>query len=296
MSVNYMGVDHNLVGNTLNLNMTDTNDAYLAHDAIYNFFAWTGNQNVANFLSNGTINATLGAGDDIFWMGADVAQDLAVANIHYNVSAGDGADHVALDYCINGVTIDGGGGDDLLRGGFGNDTIIGGDGNDYIVGNTGNNWLHGGTGNDTIYLDGKEAWPLNTQPLIGSGVGEGTAYGGDGDDFIVGNVGNDWINGGAGNDTIYAGAGWDTIELFDGGADVVHFGAGSARDYVAGFSDNDTLAINSNLATSWTDLLAKSSIYQDGTSTVIEFSNGSELLILTQFQVSNLSANDFLFI
>ncbi len=51
------------------------------------------------------------------------------------------------------VTLDGGGGNDVINGGNGNDLLIGGDGNDIIDGNQGNDTVLMGAGNDIFTWD-----------------------------------------------------------------------------------------------------------------------------------------------
>jgi hypothetical protein len=132
--------------------------------------------------------------------------------------------------------------------------------------------------------------------IIIAGAGDDTINGGDGNDSLFGDQGSDWIVAGGGDDLIFAGNGWDTIILDDGGNDTVRFGQGSGRDYVTSFLSGDTIEVTANLATSWEDLLQHSSIYQDGTSTVVEFDNGSELLIFTHTSISDITRDSFYFI
>jgi len=75
------------------------------------------------------------------------------------------------------LTVDGGGGNDLLASGKGNDRLEGGEGNDYIQTGDGNDVLEGGAG----------------------------------DDVLRGDNGNDRMDGGPGNDTCTSGAGADTV-------------------------------------------------------------------------------------
>ncbi len=61
------------------------------------------------------------------------------------IQGGAGNDHIYVDPRVKqGLTIDGG---------RGNDVIVGGSGNDRIYGGAGNDSLHGGAGNDTIHSD-----------------------------------------------------------------------------------------------------------------------------------------------
>jgi Ca2+-binding RTX toxin-like protein len=91
------------------------------------------------------------------------------------------------------VTIDGRGGDDILKDAANDDasrTIFGGAGNDTIEGYEGHDVLDGGDGNDTV----------------NGGAGNDTVRGGNGDDVVNGDnfktPGNDVIDGGPGFDQI----------------------------------------------------------------------------------------------
>lgn len=107
-----------------------------------------------------------------------------------NISIVTGAPDLPSSYPI---TIDGRGGDDLLKDAA-NDpasrTILGGSGNDTIEGYEGDDVLDGGDGNDTV----------------NGGAGNDTVRGGTGDDVINGDnfktPGNDTIDGGPGFDQI----------------------------------------------------------------------------------------------
>jgi Ca2+-binding RTX toxin-like protein len=74
-----------------------------------------------------------------------------------------------------GVTLDGGDGNDLLIGGGGNDILIGGNGNDLLKGGDGFDSLSGDAGDDYLYGEG------NSDDLRG----------GDGSDTLAGGLGND---------------------------------------------------------------------------------------------------------
>lgn len=69
------------------------------------------------------------------------------------ILAGEGDDVVDLtstDYTYGAVTVDGGGGNDILWTNAGNDSLIGGAGNDTLFGGAGNDTLNGGTGADVF--------------------------------------------------------------------------------------------------------------------------------------------------
>ena len=89
-----------------------------------------------------------------------------------SVTAGGGDDEVRLQGLpLDGVTVDGGTGNDTLIGGPGAETLNGGSGNDLIDGNIGADTIALGAGNDTVQWDP-----------------------GDGSDVVSGDTGNDTLN------------------------------------------------------------------------------------------------------
>src|SRR4051812_8944228 len=89
-----------------------------------------------------------------------------------NVTAGGGDDEVRIQGLpLDGVTTDGGAGNDTLLGGPAADTLIGGSGNDLIDGNIGADVVALGSGNDTFQWDP-----------------------GDGSDTVTGDAGTDSLN------------------------------------------------------------------------------------------------------
>jgi Ca2+-binding RTX toxin-like protein len=116
-------------------------------------------------------------------------------------------------------------------------------------------------------------------------------------DFFAGNglslqyelgSGDDILEAGAGSDYIFAGSGWDSVDLGDDAQrDFIFFSVGNERDYIGNFNFNNDLIIFSGFGDRQS-ILMNSSIYQDGTSTVIEFNNGVDLLVLSQTNVSTV--------
>ena len=150
---------------------------------------------------------------------------------------------------VEGITLDGWGGNDDLTGSSGVDSIWGGDGNDVIRGGIGFNpaiipstdRLRGEAGDDIIYIgsDGAEA---------SGGIGNDIIYGGDARDTIVGDEGNDTLYGGGGNDGLTGGDGDDYID------------GGTGADYMSGGDGSDTYVIDD----------AGDGIYEtDGNNTVL---------------------------
>lgn len=144
----------------------------------------------------------------------------------------------------------------------------------------------GTSSSDRFYGDAND----NT---VTAGAGDDTIFGRQGNDWLVGGDGDDLIAGGAGLDTIFGGAGRDQFEFFSSNSGYYQ---GSERDYIVDFELNiDKIAIDFDLANNYDDLLTNASIYQDETSTVIEFNNGTEILILNHFDVNNVNRDMFLF-
>lgn len=129
-------------------------------------------------------------------------------------------------------SINGGGGDDVIRGGLDADILTGGAGADRLYGQSGDDELLAGADADKAY----------------GGAGNDRIFGNDGDDFLKGGDGNDQLEGNAGLDTIKGGDGDDVI---DGGAgdDALYGGrgmdaleGGDGVDLVKGNSGNDDLS------------------------------------------------------
>ncbi|GGA34073.1 Hint domain-containing protein [Neptunicoccus cionae] len=117
------------------------------------------------------------------------------------------ADTVDASASNSGVSIEGGGGDDVivgsaggdsLDGGAGADSIDGGDGADTVYGGAGADTLSGGGGADTVYGGGDV-------DMIDGGAAADLLYGGDGADSITGGDGTDTLYGDAGSDVLYLG-------------------------------------------------------------------------------------------
>lgn len=112
------------------------------------------------------VRLELGDGDDWNSFASDYPDALPV-----EVLGGEGKDQLQT-YGADNVTLDGGGGSDILKGWQSNDTLRGGAGDDEINGSGGNDHIEAGDGNDTISPD--------------------TYYG----------PGNDYVDGGAGIDVV----------------------------------------------------------------------------------------------
>lgn len=139
----------------------------------------------------------------------------------------------------DGVTINGGGGNDTITGSIGNDKLYGGNGNDTIYGGEGADKIEGGKGNDFLH----------------GGAGNDYLNGNSGDDTFFWDTGNDVYAGGSGYDTLsYAGASSGinadlskkTIYGAASGTDSIY---GSAMEKIIGTSFADTFKGSSGVDT-----------------------------------------------
>ncbi|MFN3076330.1 MAG: beta strand repeat-containing protein [Alphaproteobacteria bacterium] len=141
--------------------------------------------------------------------------DAHIKNVQ-RIVAGDGNDVVDLTstrYSLASVTIEGGGGKDLLWGSSGNDTLAGGTGNDTLDGGAGDDVLRGDAGNDT--LEGGAG--INTASFAGGGavrvdLAAGTATG-QGSDRLY-HIQN--VIGSSNDDTIIGATGGNAGVLYEG--------------------------------------------------------------------------------
>ena len=180
--------------------------------------------------------------------------------------------HVGAD------TLYGGSGADFLLGGDGDDTIYGDAGNDLLVGGSGSDVIYGGTGDD--YLVGGHS----TSNQDTTDDGDDSLYGGSGDDTITGNVGDDTLDGGVGDDSLSGGAGNDTFV----------FGSGHGDDTITDFTDGEDLIDLSQISgiEGFEDL----TISADGDDAIIDLSaHGGGTIRLNDVSVSDLDATDFTF-
>ena len=89
-------------------------------------------------------------------VGSDGTTDFTFARSSFDavsLSAGGGDDEVRVQGLLDGLTADGGTGNDTLTGGPFADTLSGGSGNDFIDGNGGADKVALGSGNDTVQWD-----------------------------------------------------------------------------------------------------------------------------------------------
>jgi Ca2+-binding RTX toxin-like protein len=85
----------------------------------------------------------------------------------------------------------------------------------------------------------------------------------------------------------------ETVEKM---ADIFNFGLGSGHMYVTNFDmGTDIIVIRSDLFANFDEMMKHAAVYQDGKTTVVEFDNGQEALILPQFDMGKFSAEMFKF-
>jgi Ca2+-binding RTX toxin-like protein len=149
----------------------DTLNGGSGNDLIRETF--TGNATLTNSAMTGRGNDTVVDAERAELTGGGAAQTIDVSAFF---TAG-----------LTSVTLDGGGGDDVLLGSDGSDVLVGSGGSDRIEGNAGNDRMIGGSGADTL-------------------------IGGAGDDLLKGLGGSgDRLSGGDGNDTLNGGRGIDRV-------------------------------------------------------------------------------------
>ncbi len=246
-------------------------------------------------LYGGNNNANGGIGSDIYftYTSTDVISEAGGDGIDtvyssHSITVGEGLEQIILystatsavstsltdnnimfgNSTTGAVTLDGGGGSDVLFGGSFSDTLIGGAGVDLLFGFGGLNDLRGGDATDVYYLEsgldtvtetgtggfdtiysqiaGTTLLAANVEQLILYGAATG-GLGNASDDYLYGHIasqavtldgagGNDYLLDTAfGGDVLIGGAGNDQLDLRSGGNDRVKFAAGSGNDIVYGF-------------------------------------------------------------
>lgn len=199
-------------------------------------------------------------------------------------------------------------GNDEIFGWGGDDFIYGGYGNDIMQGGRGADTMDGGSGIDTVsYQYSSSGVTIDLQNGSGSGgdaTGDkitnvenitGSYYG----DHLFGDMGANTIDGSFGNDVIDGGYGSDI--MIGGGGDDIFVGRLQVRshDVIKDFEIGDDLIDMSQTSLdSWEELTSGYvQMQQDGENTVIElhYHHNSASITLEGIQMSDLSANDFIF-
>ena len=137
----------------------------------------------------------------------------AVDTFTYTVTDEDGLTSTAtvsvtVTGVADGISQNGGNGNDVVNGTPGEDRLDGGNGNDVVNGLGGHDLLKGGNGNDSLYGGS------GNDILLGEN-GSDLLFGGDGRDVLAGGNGNDSLNGGAGADIFQFGKGGGRDTVFD---------------------------------------------------------------------------------
>jgi hypothetical protein len=209
---------------------------------------------------------------------ADIAVTAIVASLGNNASVvlGDGADVFATTGSTGtNLTIDAGGGNDIITGAAGVEIINGGAGNDTIDGVGGGDTINGDAGNDILTGDDAEA------------------------DTITGGTGNDIMNGDGGLDTLTGG---DGADIFTIGTNVDTEASDliTITDFVAG-AGGDILRIDvSDIANGAVSALTASIIAVEDAldnSIIIDTAGAgyaSEAAFETKVEASNASTLDYI--
>ncbi len=311
-------IEGNQAANTLTGNSgNDRLYGLTANDTLY------GNSG-RDSLDGGTGNDTLIGGSSgdrlIGGSGADTASyasarggvtaNLSKPSINTNDAAGDtysSIEHLQGSAYADRLT--GNSNANRLNGGSGNDTLDGGAGNDTLIGGPGTDRLIGGSGTDTVsYQNATAGLTANLgsrSDNTGSAKGDsyssienliGTSYsdkltgnsaanrisGGSGSDVLKGVNGNDVLDGGHGNDSLFGGKGHDDFV----------FGKGYGTDTVEVFSDGvDQIDLRSYDFSSASSVLSKAT--QVGDDVRLKFAT-TDILVLKEFDIADLGANDFI--
>ena len=177
---------------------------------------------------------------------SNVAQiDLAVAFEAEGLTINGGSGDDTLVGGAGDDFLDGKGGDDVIDGGSGDDFLLGGTGDDVLTSDGEEDILFGGAGNDTIEVEGDDyahggsgddLFRVDTDDIAdwkqGNSVGGNDAYdataaaaanAADGNDIDLNDVTNDGIDGGSGHDTLQINASQDTT---------INLGEGDYEDMV----------------------------------------------------------------
>jgi Ca2+-binding RTX toxin-like protein len=168
------------------------------------------------------------------------------------VTAGDGADTVAIKTAnLGSVVVNGGLGDDSLTGGPNNDRLIGDDGDDTMAGGNGNDTLVWNPGDDSDTMDGQGGG--DDIELNGGSNAENFAAAPNGDrvrfervspgafNLNVGTAERLVLNANGGADTMVSDPALATPVLLNGGDGVDVLQGGGAADFINGGEANDSL-------------------------------------------------------
>lgn len=170
---------------------------------------------------------------------------------------------------------------DRLIGDAGTNVLNGGDGDDSLRGGAGADVIDGGAGIDTADYSGEFG---GVWIDLAAGIGRWNAAEGDtltGIERVIGTSFGDRIEGNGGANIFTGGA----------GADEFIFRAGFGQDRITDFAiGTDTVRFASGLFANFADILARA--VQSGSDVVITL-DASNTLTLSDVQLANLTANDF---
>lgn len=179
------------------------------------------------------------------------------------VNAGDGRDSVVasgIATAYTSLTVDGGGGDDVVTGAGKADQLTGGDGDDRVTGDRGNDTMLGGAGNDVLVWNngdgsdvangeaGNDGVEVNGSPNAGDVLKVKAENGRTRLDrtnlglfFIDADVERLAVNGLGGDDDISAAGAVPAALTFDGGTGADELTGGDGGDLLLGGESTDTL-------------------------------------------------------
>lgn len=192
----------------------------------------------------------------------------------------------------DGVTVDGGGGNDTIQEGHGDNSLSGGDGDDIFETGFGTSTIDGGAGTDTLSVVQADDAISVTFDGTGSGTYDDLTDSDSGTftsiEAVQGSSGADSIDaaadgggvdlsGGAGNDTIAGGSGSDNLDGGDG-RDLVVF-AGNHDDYTYDITGPDQITVT-HIATGVVDTVSAFEEIQfaDGRFDLVIGTDGGESL------------------
>jgi len=295
----YSGVE-NLTGGTVADTLTGDNNANV-------LTGLAGNDNLSG--SGGDDTLIGGAGADVLNGGAGIdtasyststaAVTVNLATPASNTGDASGDTFTAIENVTGGSAADNITGDanaNTLSGLAGNDTLNGGNGDDILIGGAGADILTGGSGIDTAsYATAAAGVTANmTTPAQNTGEAAGDTYntienllGSAFADTLRGDANANRIEGGAGNDTLTGNAGNDTFVFHAG------YGLDTISDFAAGAAVGDVIQVDASLFANFADI--QSHATQVGANTVITY-DAANTITLTAVALTNLNANDFLFV
>ncbi|MGH8611078.1 MAG: hypothetical protein ACREYF_03270, partial [Gammaproteobacteria bacterium] len=190
------------------------------NDRLFGSFRLYQGNNDADWLSGGPGDDQLlgGEGDDT--LEGDAGSDVVLGDVGDDFLFAGSKEDYATIFTVGGFDLDG----NTVQGGAGKDLVVGSGGADALSGGNDADLIFGGEGSDTIRGD-TEFVPTHLFQIIGSLFPPVQPFSG-GPDILYGNAGNDTLYGEAGDDRLYGGDGADTLIGGDGD-DELYGGAGN---------------------------------------------------------------------